>query len=326
MALAQFGNVVGGASHAAAPGRRLVSLDPVTGEPWAEAPDSDEADVGAAVTAAAAAFATWRRTMPRERMDALLAAADVLAAHADELAALEVRDTGKPLRSVVEDEIPPTLDQLRFFAGAARLLEGRAVAEYEPGRDLRRASRADRRLRRHHPVELPADDGGLEVGSRGRGGQRRRAQAVGAHAGVDGADGRAARRRTAGRGAQRGLRRSGDRPCAGVAPAGRPGLADRQRPRRPGSRRSRGRAARAHPPRARRQRTGRGPGGRRPRRLRPRASPPGRTSTPARTAPPPPACSSPGRPPPSWSSTCAPRPTRRWPADPSCPTPRTGRW
>ena len=133
MALAPLGNVVGGVSRAAAPDRRLVSLDPVTGEPWAEAPDSDEADVGAAVTAAAAAFASWRRTMPRERMDALLAAADVLAAHADELAALEVRDTGKPLRSVVEDEIPPTLDQLRFFAGAARLLEGRAVAEYEPG-------------------------------------------------------------------------------------------------------------------------------------------------------------------------------------------------
>ena len=97
------------------------------------------ADVDAAVDAATSAFATWRRTLPRERADALLAAADVLAAHADELAGLEVRDTGKPVRVVVEEEIPPTLDQLRFFAGAARLLEGRAVVGVRGRRDVRRA-------------------------------------------------------------------------------------------------------------------------------------------------------------------------------------------
>ncbi len=133
MSLHRLGNVVGGEPRPSVAGGRLVSCDPVTEQPWAEAPDSGPADVDAAVGAATSAFATWRRTLPRERADALLEAAAVLAAHTDELAALEVRDTGKPLRVVVEEEIPPTLDQLRFFAGAARLLEGRAVSEYEDG-------------------------------------------------------------------------------------------------------------------------------------------------------------------------------------------------
>jgi betaine-aldehyde dehydrogenase len=133
MALHRLGNVVGGETVPAVAGGYLVSCDPVTEQPWAEAPDSGPADVDAAVAAATSAYASWRRTLPRERADALLAAAAVLAAHAEELATLEVRDTGKPLRVVVEEEIPPTLDQLRFFAGAARLLEGRAVSEYEHG-------------------------------------------------------------------------------------------------------------------------------------------------------------------------------------------------
>ena len=133
MSLHRLGNVVGGETRPAVAGGYLVSADPVTERPWAEAPDSGPADVDAAVGAATSAFATWRRTLPRERADALLEAAAVLAAHTDELAALEVCDTGKPLRVVVEEEIPPTLDQLRFFAGAARLLEGRAVSEYEDG-------------------------------------------------------------------------------------------------------------------------------------------------------------------------------------------------
>ena len=128
-----FGNVVGGELLAASSGDRLTTLDPVTEQPWAEAADSGAADVDLACRAAESAFATWRRSSPRARMDALLAVADLLAAHADELADLEVRDTGKPRRVVLEEEIPPTLDQLRFFAGAARLLEGRAVGEYEDG-------------------------------------------------------------------------------------------------------------------------------------------------------------------------------------------------
>jgi betaine-aldehyde dehydrogenase len=133
MSLHRLGNVVAGETRPPAAGRYLVSSDPVTEQPWAEAPDSDASDVDAAVGAAASAYASWRRSLPRERADALLASAAVLAEHADELADVEVRDTGKPRRVVVEEEIPPTLDQLRFFAGAARLLEGRAVSEYEDG-------------------------------------------------------------------------------------------------------------------------------------------------------------------------------------------------
>jgi betaine-aldehyde dehydrogenase len=125
--------VIGGTTRPAVDGARLTSVDPVTGEPWAEAADSGAADVDDACAAAVEAFRGWRRTTPRERMDALLAAADLLAAHADELGALEVRDTGKPQQVVDTDEIPPTLDQVRFFAGAARMLEGRAVGEYEEG-------------------------------------------------------------------------------------------------------------------------------------------------------------------------------------------------
>ena len=128
-----FGNVVGGELLAASSGDRLTTLDPVTEQPWAVSADSAAADVDLACRAAESAFATWRRSTPRARMEALLAVADLLAAHADELADLEVRDTGKPRRVVLEEEIPPTLDQLRFFAGAARLLEGRAVGEYEDG-------------------------------------------------------------------------------------------------------------------------------------------------------------------------------------------------
>jgi betaine-aldehyde dehydrogenase len=126
-------NVVGGRSVAPSSGRRTAVLDPVVGEPWAEAGDSGPDDVDAACRAAADAFTSWRRTTPRERADALLAAADVLGRHAKELAELEVRDTGKPTALVLEEEIPPSLDQVRFFAGAARMLEGRAVAEYDEG-------------------------------------------------------------------------------------------------------------------------------------------------------------------------------------------------
>lgn len=133
MGLPRFGNVVGGVTVPPTAGRYADSLDPVTEQPWAEAADSDATDVDAAVAAATGAFEGWRRTTPRERMERLLAAAELLGGHAGELAELEVRDTGKPLRVVVEEEIPPTLDQLRFFGGAARLLEGRAVGEYEEG-------------------------------------------------------------------------------------------------------------------------------------------------------------------------------------------------
>ena len=122
MSLTSVGNVIGGRSGPARSGRTLVSLDPTSGDAWAEAPDSDETDVAEAVESAATAWSSWRRTLPRDRMDAMLAAAAALADSGDALAAAEVADTGKTRQAFLEDELPPTLDLVRFLAGAARLL------------------------------------------------------------------------------------------------------------------------------------------------------------------------------------------------------------
>ncbi len=126
-------NVVGGHAGPARAGRTREVLDPSTGEVYATAPESDDGDVDDAVRAATAAFETWRETTPSERQRALLRIADALEDHADELVAIECRDTGKPPALTASEEIPPMLDQVRFFAGAARLLEGRSAGEYMAG-------------------------------------------------------------------------------------------------------------------------------------------------------------------------------------------------
>ncbi|MGW4211373.1 gamma-aminobutyraldehyde dehydrogenase [Lentzea sp. NPDC004789] len=108
-------------------------LDPATGLPFAEVPLARETEVDAAVRAAVTAFETWRRTTPAERGLALLRIAQALEDSADEFADLECANTGKPRRSAVADEIEPAVDQLRFFAGAARLPEGKAAGEYLAG-------------------------------------------------------------------------------------------------------------------------------------------------------------------------------------------------
>ncbi|HKT02885.1 MAG TPA: gamma-aminobutyraldehyde dehydrogenase [Rugosimonospora sp.] len=105
-------------------------IDPTTGEVFAAAPVSGAADVDAAMTAAATAFETWRDSTPAERQRALLKLADAVEARADEFVAAESRNTGKPLGLTATEELPPGVDQLRFFAGAARLLEGRSAGEY----------------------------------------------------------------------------------------------------------------------------------------------------------------------------------------------------
>jgi betaine-aldehyde dehydrogenase len=94
---------------------------------------SDQADIDAAYAAAGKAFETWGNTTPAERQTALLKIADAIEAHAEELIALESQNTGKPLALVASEEIPPMVDQIRFFAGAARVLEGRAAGEYMTG-------------------------------------------------------------------------------------------------------------------------------------------------------------------------------------------------
>ncbi|MFS0910572.1 gamma-aminobutyraldehyde dehydrogenase [Microbacterium sp. 179-I 3D2 NHS] len=112
---------------------RLALLDPATEETYGEIPLSGSADVDAAYAAASAAFPLWRDTTPSERQLALFRIADEMEARAEEFADRESLDTGKPRASLVADEIMQSIDQLRFFAGAARSLEGRAAAEYLAG-------------------------------------------------------------------------------------------------------------------------------------------------------------------------------------------------
>jgi betaine-aldehyde dehydrogenase len=126
-------NFVNGEWTDAADGRTADLISPVTGEVFGTAPVSGAADVDAAVGAAAAAFEGWRDSTPAERQLALLRMADAIEARADELVAAESENTGKPIQLTLEEEIPPMVDQIRFFAGAARVLEGRSAGEYMAG-------------------------------------------------------------------------------------------------------------------------------------------------------------------------------------------------
>ncbi len=130
MADLTFTNVINGELVAAASGATYDVVDPTTGAVYAQAPLSGPADVDRAYAAAAAAFEDWGDTTPQERATALLKIADAIDARADEIAAVEVKDTGKPTQAMRDDEMPPSSDHFRFFAGAARVLEGRSAGEY----------------------------------------------------------------------------------------------------------------------------------------------------------------------------------------------------
>src|SRR5580692_11700134 len=108
-------------------------LNPATGEELARAPVSSPAEVDRAVRAARAAFEGWSNTTPARRAQALLAIADLVEEHGEEIARMEALNAGKPIEAVANDEIPVMADNLRFFAGAARCLEGRAAGEYMEG-------------------------------------------------------------------------------------------------------------------------------------------------------------------------------------------------
>jgi betaine-aldehyde dehydrogenase len=125
-----FRNVINGESVDAASGATYDVINPVTGEVYATAPASGEEDVDRAYAAAAAAFESWGSTTPRERSEALLRIADAIDARADEITQVEVADTGKPIGLTATEELPPSADHFRFFAGAARVLEGRSAGEY----------------------------------------------------------------------------------------------------------------------------------------------------------------------------------------------------
>jgi betaine-aldehyde dehydrogenase len=126
-------NFIAGASVDAVDGNASDVIDPSTGEVYAQAPLSGATDVDNAVRAARRAFETWRDTTPSERQRALLKIADAIEARAEEIVAVESRNTGKPIQLTLDEEIPPMVDQIRFFAGAARVLEGKSAGEYLAG-------------------------------------------------------------------------------------------------------------------------------------------------------------------------------------------------
>src|SRR5438876_5395672 len=125
-------NLVGGEWVDAAGGETMEVLNPATGETIAEVPNSSAEDVDRAVQAAKKALPQWLETTPGERSELLLKLADALVQHADELAELESQNVGKPL-SAAKDEMPVSADNIRFFAGAARVLEGKSAGEYMRG-------------------------------------------------------------------------------------------------------------------------------------------------------------------------------------------------
>jgi 1-pyrroline dehydrogenase len=132
VATTQQKNFVGGEWVDAVEGGTADILNPATGETIAEVPQGTQADVDRAVEAAKRAWPEWRETTPQERAEMLLKLADAIEAHTDELARVESQNVGKPL-GYARDEIPVCCDNLRFYAGAARCLEGRATGEYMRG-------------------------------------------------------------------------------------------------------------------------------------------------------------------------------------------------
>jgi len=126
-------NFIGGEFVDSAEGASEEVLNPATAEAIADAPLSGEEDVGRAVAAAKGAFEGWAATTPGERALALLRLADAVEKNAEEIADIEAANAGKPRQSFLDDEIPFMVDNLRFFAGAARCMEGRASGEYTEG-------------------------------------------------------------------------------------------------------------------------------------------------------------------------------------------------
>ncbi len=126
-------NFINGEFTDAVDGRTTAVVNPSTGEVLGSAALSGPQDVDRAMAAAAAGFEEWRDATPSERSRALLKIADAVEARAEELVAAECENTGKPIGLTMSEEIPPMVDQIRFFAGAARMLDGRAAAEYMRG-------------------------------------------------------------------------------------------------------------------------------------------------------------------------------------------------
>ena len=126
-------NFINGKSVDGASGETTTLINPSTGQAFATAPKSSAADIDKAMKAASEAFPGWRDSTPSERQRALLKIADAIEARAEEFVNLESENCGKPKSLTASEEMPPMVDQIRFFAGAARNLEGRSAGEYMHG-------------------------------------------------------------------------------------------------------------------------------------------------------------------------------------------------
>jgi betaine-aldehyde dehydrogenase len=130
MADTKFQNVIDGKLVDSASGETYDVIDPTTGEVYATAPMSGAEDLDRAYDAADRAFESWGGSTPKDRASALLKLADAIESRAEEINAVECKDTGKPLGLTMSEEMPYASDHFRFFAGAARVLEGKAAGEY----------------------------------------------------------------------------------------------------------------------------------------------------------------------------------------------------
>ena len=123
-------NFIDGQRVDSSSGATMPLIDPSTGEQYGTAPVSNEQDIDTAYAAAAKAFKEWKKTTPGQRQKALLDFADDVEKAAEDLVAAEGRNCGKPNHVTMAEEIPAMVDQIRFFAGAARVLEGKSAGEY----------------------------------------------------------------------------------------------------------------------------------------------------------------------------------------------------
>ena len=128
-----FNNYINGKEVAAQDGRTTPVIDPVTGKQYANAALSGPADVDSAMKAAADAFESWKHSTPSVRQKAINDIAYAMLANMTELIEAEIENTGKPRAITFSEEVPPMMDQIRFFAGAARMLEGKSAGEYMSG-------------------------------------------------------------------------------------------------------------------------------------------------------------------------------------------------
>ena len=129
----KLSNFINGKSVESTSGETTTLINPATAQSFATAPKSNAADVDLAMKSAAAAFEGWRDSTPSERQRALLKIADAIESRAEEFVATESENCGKPMGLTASEEVPPMVDQIRFFAGAARNLEGKSAGEYMRG-------------------------------------------------------------------------------------------------------------------------------------------------------------------------------------------------